>query len=249
MSKKTRKPVIARKRRGIPSTNIIMTVVILVVAIAVIGGIVLFGGKDGGSAGDGSTQTDQLVPPDAHTVTEASDDKATMVEFLDYQCPACEAYYQNVTKKLEQDYSGRITFVTRNFPLDVHPLAVTAARAAEAAAEQGKYVEMYQALYDNYQSWALAPDGKNVSDDEQRARTAFDGYARTIGLDLDGFHNDMASPEVQSRIDRDRSAGEKAGVTSTPTIFVNGKRFEPSGQSFADVDRQLRDTLDGALKS
>lgn len=228
-----------------------LTVVVVVVAVAVIGGIILFGGNDGdadGGTGSGNDSMPAAVlnPPRSHTLTEAKGDAVTMVEFLDYQCPACNAYYHNVTSKLEHDYAGRITFVTRNFPLDAHPLAVKAAQAAESAANQGKYGEMYHELYDNYDSWALAPDGKNVSDDAARARERFDAYARKIGLDLDRFHRDLGSAQVQQRIDRDRADGDKAGVDSTPTIFVNGTRFEPSGQSFADVDRQLRALLDGA---
>jgi protein-disulfide isomerase len=73
-----------------------------------------------------------------------------------------------LTKKLEQDYAGRITFVARNFPPNNHPPAVPAAQAAEAAAVQGKYREMYDALYDTYASWALQPDG------EQQLRALID---------------------------------------------------------------------------
>jgi protein-disulfide isomerase len=197
--------------------------------------------------GTGALSAAVLNPTGSHTLTEAKSDVVTMVEFLDYQCPACHAYYDNVTRKLEHDYAGRITFVTRNFPLDAHPLAVSAAQAAESAAKQGKYGEMYHALYDNYDSWALAPDGQNLSDDATRARAQFDTYAREIGLDLERFHRDQGSAELRQRIDRDRTDGDKAGVHSTPTIFVDGKQFEPSGQSFADVDRQLRALLDGAL--
>lgn len=246
MSKKIRKPAATRTRRS--STNIIMTVVILAVAIVVIGGVILFGGSDDEPGDDhaGSVPSSVLTPTGSHTVAEARGDTVTMVEFLDYQCPACAAYYQNVTRRLERDYAGRITFITRNFPLDAHPLAVTAAQAAEAAAAQGEYQEMYHLLYDNYRSWALAADGKTVSDDQNRARRQFDSYAQRIGLDLDRFHRDMASETVRQRIDHDRSDGQQAGVTSTPTIFVNGSRFDPQGDSFADVDRELRDMLDGA---
>lgn len=107
----------------------------------------------------GGNAADVLRRPDSHTLLAAPDNKVTVVEFLDYQCPACAGYYMNITKKLEKDYAGRITFVTRNFPLEMHPLAVPAARTAEAAAMQGKYREMYQALYDNYLSWARTADG------------------------------------------------------------------------------------------
>lgn len=234
-------------RRGL-STNLVLTIAIVVVAVLVIGGVLLFNqSEEPSGSGGGEIPAELRASASSNTLTEASGNKVTVVEFLDYQCPACAAYYQNVTRKLETDYAGKITFVTRNFPLSTHPLAQPAARAAEAAAEQDKYVEMYHALYDNYQEWALAADGQNVSDDTQRATTLFDQYATEIGLDLDRFHTDMASPEVQDRIDADLAAGEKVGVSSTPTIFVNGKKFDPSGDQFADVDRQLRDMIDERL--
>ena len=242
-----------------PSANVIATAVVVVLAVAVVGGILLFnrsgaggdggdGGGDGsGSTGSGSVPAALRAGPDSNTLIETEGAKVTVVEFLDYQCPACAAYYGNVTKELETDYAGKITFVARDFPLAMHPLARQAAQAAEAAAAQGKYREMYHRLYDDYEQWAVAPDGQRVSDDAQRATTLFDSYATAIGLDLDRFHTDMASAAVARRIDADVAAGEKVGVSSTPTIFVNGEEFEPRGESFADVDRELRALIDEAL--
>lgn len=229
----------------------IATVAVVVLAVVVVGAVLLFNRDDdsggGTDTGSGSIPSELRAGPDSHTLTESDDDKVTIVEFLDYQCPACAAYYGNVIKKLETDYAGRITFVTRNFPLSMHPLAQQAARAAEAAALQGKYAEMYHQLYDNYDQWAVAPGGQEVSSDAQQATTLFDSYATAIGLDLDRFHTDMASAAVQQRIDADVAAGEKLGVSSTPTIFFNGKKFEPEGDSFTDVDSQLRGMIDEAL--
>lgn len=249
MSRKPRSRIAPPRR---PSVNVIATAAVVVLAVVVVGAVLLLNRSDdnGGSGTDTSTGNipSELRPgPDSNTLTKADDGKVTIVEFLDYQCPACAAYYSNVTKKLETDYEGRITFVTRNFPLSMHPLAQQSARAAEAAAAQGKYAEMYHQLYDNYDQWAVAPGGQEVSSDEQKAATLFDSYATAIGLDLDRFHTDMASPAVQQRIDADMAAGEKLGVSSTPTIFVNGQKFEPQGDTFGDVDRQLRDLVDKAL--
>jgi protein-disulfide isomerase len=188
-----------------------------------------------------------LQRPDSHRLTEAADAKVTVVEFLDYQCPACAGYYRNITKKLEQDYAGRITFVARNFPLTNHPLAVPAAQAAEAAAIQGKYREMYDALYETYASWALRPDGKQLSSDLAHAQVHFDALARQVGLDLDRFHRDSNSAEIDQRIERDRGDGATAGVNGTPTIFVNGNKFTGNGKTWADIDQQLRALIDQEL--
>lgn len=230
--------------------NVVITIAIVVIAVLVIGGVLVLNRSsdgDGATAPGGGIPAELRAGPDRNTISTAAGNKVTVVEFLDYQCPACAAYYQNVTHRLETDYAGRITFVTRNFPLPMHPLAQQAARAAEAAADQDHYAEMYHALYDNYQRWALAPDGQNVSDDATRAATLFDSYATKLGLDLEKFHTDQAAPATQHRIDADVAAGEKLGVSSTPTIFVNGTKFDPTGSRFTDVDRQLRDMVDKAL--
>lgn len=242
-------------KRGGPSTNVILTIVVVLVATAVIGGVLLFSGNNnqgdnqaGNQGGDpAGVPVEQLRAPDSHTLTENPDGEVTVVEFLDFQCPACAAYYMNLTKPVERDYDGEITFVVRNFPLDMHPLAMPAARAAEAAALQDRYQQMYHALYDNYQSWALTPDGQELSDDEQRARAQFDRFAEQIGLDLDRFHRDMASQQVTDRINRDKAAGAQAGVQGTPTIFINGVKFEPAGETFREVVDQFRGQLDREL--
>jgi protein-disulfide isomerase len=139
------------------------------------------------------------------------------------------------------DFQGRITFATRNFPLEMHPPANP---AAEAAAKQGRYNEMYQALYDNFGRWAV--DGQNVSSDRDRAAGLFEGFAGRAGLDREKFRADMASAGVQAAIDRDVADGRALGVSSTPTLFLNGKKFEPTGSSFAEVGRELRAQIDAA---
>ncbi|MGI8307452.1 DsbA family protein [Saccharopolyspora hattusasensis] len=232
------------------STNIILTIVVVVVAVVVIGGVLLFnrGGADntssGSSGGGNAVAAEILRKPDSNVLTSAPDDRVTVVEFLDYQCPACHTYYSVLTKQVEKDYAGKITFVVRNFPLRMHPLARPAAQAAEAAALQGKFNEMYHALYDNYDAWALAADGQNVSTDEAKARGLFDQYAQQIGLDLDKFHQDMNSPQVNAKIDADVADGNKAGVSGTPTIFINGKQFD---QGNIETVEQLNNAFRGEL--
>lgn len=227
-------------RRG-PSLNLVLTGAVVLVAVLVIGGVLLVNR----SGEEGAASNEALFPTGAHTLSKVEGDEVTLVEFLDFQCPACASYYTNITKKLEQDYQGRITFVTRNFPLEVHPLAVPAARAAEAAAKQGKHAGMYHALYDNFDRWAV--DGQSTSSDVGRATAEFEEYATSLGLDLERFRADTASPEVQAVIDRDVADGTKAGVDSTPTFFLNGEEFRPAGRTVADIDRELRAKIDAAL--
>ncbi|MEV0676473.1 thioredoxin domain-containing protein [Actinosynnema sp. NPDC050436] len=237
MSRKSHNPVTAR--RG-PSLNVLLTVAVVVVAVAVVGGVLL---TNRGSAG--TPLGSALRPADAHTLSRADGDKVTVVEFVDFQCPACSSYYTEVTKKLEQDYQGRITFVPRNLPLEAHPLAVPAALAAEAAGRQGKYAEMYHALYGDYDAWAL--DGRSVATDQAAATAKFEQYATAAGLDLARFRADVASPDLRAILDRDVADARSLGVTSTPTLFVNGEQFRAKGRSLGDVERELRARVDEEL--
>ncbi|MGW5646815.1 DsbA family protein [Saccharopolyspora sp. NPDC003752] len=244
---KNKNPVTAKS--GL-STNVILTIVVVVVAVVVIGGVLLFnrGGSEDNASSTPAVAAEILRKPDSHVLTSAPDNKVTVVEFLDYQCPGCRSYYSGLTKQVEKDYAGKITFITRNFPLGMHPLARPAAQAAEAAAVQGKYKEMYHALYDNYDAWAVAPDGQNISTDEAKARGLFDQYAQQLGLDLAKFHQDMNSPQVNAKIDADVADGEKAGVQGTPTIFINGKEFDAGNiQTFQQLNDAFRGEVDKEL--
>ncbi|KAA5831250.1 thioredoxin domain-containing protein [Saccharopolyspora hirsuta] len=235
------------------STNVVLTAIVVVVAVVVIGGVLWFN-RDGSG---GTTEepagppvaAELLRKPDSNMLVESPDSKVTVVEFLDYQCPACWGYYSNMTKQIEKDYEGRINFVARNFPLDkMHPLARPAAQAAEAAALQGKFKEMYHAIYDNYEAWAATPDGK-VSDDAAKARGLFEQYAGQIGLDLEKYRADVNSPQVIAKIDADAADGEKAGVSGTPTLFINGRQFKPGQdvQSWDQLNQAFRSKLDAEL--
>ncbi|WP_245645252.1 DsbA family protein [Pseudonocardia acaciae] len=216
---------------------------VVIVAVVVILGVLVVNRsqRPGGEPAEASRTVE------GHALLEAADGKVTVVEFLDYQCPACAAFYSNVINGLEHDYAGRITLVVRNFPIQKHPLAVPAARMAEAAAMQGKYRQMYHALYDNYDSWALSPGGDEPSADLGRAQARFDELARQLGLDLDRLHRDADSDHASRRIEADRAAGVRAGVSGTPTIFVNGVEFSAGESSFAEFDSRFRARIDRAL--
>lgn len=243
MSKKKKKPQ-ARpataapnpmaERRGI-SINTVLTVVVVLFAAFSIGGALL------SPEPPSEVSEDQLVVG-ASMVTEPGR-PVTMVEFLDYQCPACSAFYDNLTVGIEQDYADRITFATRNFPLEMHALAPLAAQAAEAAENQGRYTDMYHLLYDEYPAWA----GNGAAADEDSARERFTGYAERLGLDVPRFLTDLDSDDVVGRVDADMDLGEELGVFSTPTFFIDGRRFEPAGSTFAEVDLEIRAELDRAL--
>lgn len=161
----------------------------------------------------GTVEPTVLVREDSHRLTSAPDGRVTLVEFLDFECEACGAVYPTV-KEILADYEGQITFVVRYFPISSHPNAELAARTAEAAANQDRFGEMYQLLFENQDVWGHQ---------EEPQTEVFLGYARTLGLDIDRFQRDLDDPATAARVAKDRTDGEAVGVQGTPTFFLNGE--------------------------
>lgn len=150
----------------------------------------------------------------AEHVFGKADSKVLFTEYGDYQCPGCGGMYSTV-KTLTEKYQGQMAFAFRNFPLTtIHPNALTAASAAEAAGLQNKYWEMHDALYTNQKAW----ESVSVKD----RITVFSKYAEQIGLDLNKFKADLASENVAKKISYDMAVGKKINVNSTPTFYLNG---------------------------
>lgn len=144
--------------------------------------------------------------------------KILLVEYGDYQCPGCEGAYPNVKTLMEQ-YGDDVTLVFRNFPLtSIHPNARVAAAVAEAAGLQGKFWEMHDKLYDNQNDW--------VSLDTSKRTDMFNGYATTLGLDLEKFKTDVAAKPVTQKINFDLALGKSVKVSGTPTFFLNGEELD-----------------------
>ena len=134
----------------------------------------------------------------------------TIVEFSDFQCPFCGAAYPEL-ERIVSEFEGRVKLVFKHYPLPSHSRAVPASRAAEAAGRQGKFWEMHDILFQN----------QRKLEDADLAR-----YADMLGLDVERFNADMKAEEVQQRIASDRKQGEAAGVEGTPSIYVNGRKFD-----------------------
>ncbi|HEV2915601.1 MAG TPA: thioredoxin domain-containing protein [Pyrinomonadaceae bacterium] len=144
----------------------------------------------------------------------------TLEEYGDYQCPPCGGLAP-VLKNVEAEYGQRVRFVFRQYPLPIHPHALIAAQAAEAAGLQGRFWEMHDRLYENQSKWSGEID----------PRPLYINYARDIGLDVDRFINDMNAQQVKSRVASDRLRGNSVGVTGTPTLFINGRMLRPEAMS------------------
>lgn len=155
------------------------------------------------------------------------DAKVTIIEYGDFQCPSCERAYPGL-KKLKAEFNEDIRFVFRHFPLtSIHPNALAASATAQAAAEQGKFWEMHDLLYENQSEWSGA-SASNRPD-------LFRGYAQKIGLNVDTFNSAIESDTVTDYINYQRQIGNKAGVDSTPTIFVNGEKLASNSDEYKSL--------------
>ncbi len=141
----------------------------------------------------------------------------TVVEFGDYQCPACGLAYP-ILKQVIDTYGKNpdFNFVFRNFPLSQHQNALIAAESAEAASAQGKFWEMEGMLYENQDEWSDSTLPINI----------FVKYAGKIGLDTLTFKKDVENNKYASIIQKDEADGTLANVEWTPTIYINGERQE-----------------------
>ena len=149
-------------------------------------------------------------------VKGAKNASVTLVEYLDFECEACKAYFPLV-KQLEQEFPNDLQIVRRYFPLPGHKNSLPAALAVEAAAKQGKYNEMHDLLFNEQDTWGNKPIANPA---------IFEGYAQKLGLDVEKFKKDVALSETLERVDRDRQSGTKLGNTGTPTFYLQGEKIQ-----------------------
>ena len=139
------------------------------------------------------------------------DRAVVVVGYQDFLCPYCRRLRQ-VFRRLYEALGDRLVYVFRHFPNErANPGAELAARASEAAARQGRFFEMHDKIFDR-----TLPIGK----------AELIEMARAIGLDIDEFERDLQSDEVRRRVERDQREGHRNGVTGTPTLFVDGVRYD-----------------------
>jgi protein-disulfide isomerase len=148
----------------------------------------------------------------------------TIIEFSDFQCPYCRRV-QPTLKRLMHEYEGQVKLVYRNFPLrNIHPQAQKAAEAAQCAAEQDQFWPYHDKLF--------STSRLQVDDLKQ--------YAQELGLDTQQFNTCLDSGKYVSKIEQDLQDGSKAGVSATPSFFVNGQPV--SGALPYDDFKELIDT-------
>ncbi len=171
------------------------------------------------------------------------DSPVTLIEYGDYQCPACGKYYPQI-KLVTDEYKDQLQFVFRNFPITTaHANAKAAAGAAEAAGLQGKYWEMHDKIYLAQSNWSELSGSSRTN--------YFADAAKQLGLDLTKFNADLAgttnSTSINMKIDFDYALGKQAGVDSTPSFFLNGTKLEATTWSdSAKLKTAINDALNTA---
>lgn len=161
----------------------------------------------------GAIPLERLIRPDSPTVGPANA-KATLVEFLDPECEACRGIHPTV-KALLDKYPKDLRLVVRYLPL--HSNSTLAARATEAAGEQGQYWEYQDKLYQAQSEWG---------EKSEPQQAAFERYAGYLNLDLNQFKTSLEKPEFLAKVERDRQDAQVLNLKGTPSFFLNGERLE-----------------------
>jgi protein-disulfide isomerase len=174
------------------------------------------------------TQLAVPVDPARDHLLGAPNAPVTVLEYGDYECPDCGRAYP-LLKKLQARYPNKVLFVFRHFPLfTVHQHASMAAQAAEAAAAQKKFWEMHNLLYEHQ---------------VELANTDLTHHALKLGLELYRFDAALGDGTYRRRVEEDYASGQRSGVTATPTLFINGAKYEGPMELEA-----LSKAIDNAIK-
>ena len=226
-------------------------IIAAVLLVAAGSGLLLFRSKDSNTPMKIALGNPGAEP--AH-IRGGANARVTLEEFGDYECAPCGLLAATLLK-VEHAYGNRVRVVFRQFPLDMHTYALTAARAAEAAGLQGRFWEMHDLLYQNALKWSkdspVLPRRliRNGARDEmaKAVRPTFAGYAATLGLDVERFTKDMDSEQVSTRIKSDQERGASVGVDRTPILFVDGIEIPFSSLKEAELQRVIDAALNGSL--
>lgn len=211
---------------GGQSLNWIITA--LVVGAAIIG-IAKLSNKNKQDAPNADNEIMEILSND-HAIGNSSS-AVTLIEYSDFQCPAC-AYYQPQVEQLYQDFGDKIRIVYRHFPLDQHARAIITAQAAEAAGQQDKFWEMTNLLFNKQAEWIASANIDSM----------LGTYAQILSLDLVKFTSDMNNPEILAKINKDAASGQELGVSYTPYFVLNGQVID-NPASYEEFKQTILDEI------
>lgn len=183
-------------------------VVIAVIVVLLVGGSIWYGSSVGSSYDEGVTVTQHIKGNDTASVT--------LTEYSDFQCPAC-GQFQPIVEEVLAEYGDQLKFEYKHFPLSqLHPYAESAARAAEAAGQQGKFFEYASLLFKNQAAWSGS----------KAPAALFTQYATELGLDMNQFTRQQRSPLLQAQIRSQFTEARGLGLTGTPSFYLNGVKMD-----------------------
>ncbi len=211
-------------------TKIISIIGVITVAVIIFG--MVMAGKATQRAGAPTAITpENLINPEAFRVT-GSDAKLQLVEFADFECPACAAFHPEL-KRFLADFGDQVDFMFRVIP--IHANSKEAAAAAYSANEQGKFKEMHDVLFEKQSEWTKY----GISSAERIA--LYESYAAEIGLDVEKYKADFSNNRkaYDAIVDRDAKDAQAMNVQSTPTLIVNGNTAIRGAQSYETLKALL----------
>ncbi len=236
---------------GSQSSRLSPRVIRSVIAVMVLLGLFFLGARFTPQLQEASPSTSSLptggplaslapstVSVDDDVILGDVDAPVTIIEFGDYQCPFCKTLYTNAELAIRNAYvaKGLVRFVYRDFPLDrIHPYARAAAEAAQCASDQNKYWEYHDYLFEHQ---------------EEIPSLDFVTVAQSLGLDMEQFSLCVTSRKYRAEVEKDYQDGIAAGVTGTPTTFVNGVMVQIGGKSAGAASYSLfQAKIEEALQS
>ncbi len=164
-------------------------------------------------------------------IGEQSDDKVTIIQYSDFQCPYCSKMHTTVIEPILKEYGDKVYFVYKQMPLSFHLQANSAALASECANEQGKFLDYANKLFSSQDDWGASKDTQ-----------IFKAYARQLGLNATQFNECLDSAKYQDKIDASVQAAQDFGISGTPAAFV-GDEFVGGLTTYEDfkalIDEQL----------
>lgn len=167
------------------------------------------------------------IPTQGSPVTGAANARITLVEFSDFQCPFCGPASLKLAAVLKA-FPNDVKLIFKQYPLDFHPQAQISAQAALAAHQQGKFWQLHDLMFANR---------------SKLSRQSILGWSQQAGLDMKRFNADLDSEAIKKAVARDMDDGLKAGVEATPTVYINGQKY--NGELLLDA---IRPVLEGELK-
>ena len=200
---------------------VFITIVIIVVGVGGLAAIVLSSKNKASSVNQQPyKEYAQIAGKEADINTQT---KVTMEEYGDFECPACESFYQSgLVSQVQTKYGEKVKLIFRQFPLtSLHPYAFRGAEANLAAGSQGKFWEMHNKLYDTQPSFSNSDGTANGPTVDNLI-----SMAKEIGVpDMTKFSDEMKTDAYHDAVEKDMNRGNGLGVNATPTIFLNGQKY------------------------